>query len=370
MSLRLSFLFLLLLFSAQVFAQDGITIVKDLRSEWMHYEEDEYAPLEKFPIAGVSTVYLRLDPAAFRGMFLRLESSERYYVFINGKVRNDYQGRALLSMDSLLQSLAARPALIAIHQREINNRDLKTEIVSRQRPTGAAALEAVTRPYSHFRDFAVMAGLLVVILFVLALRLNPKLATDYLSVTRMFSVRDVDDSQAAARLTGGSNIQFYILCSMMLGYYLIIVLYNLPDRYALPGRFHATGFWMMWVQWLKLSALVFTVLLMKISIIFLVTRLFGMHGMTRFHFFNWIRLLLVVFGVATVLLFMYFIARGDNEKFYVMFLSLVAVTLVVWIVVAFFKLGAKSGHSMFHLFSYLCATEIIPLLITVKVLFE
>ena len=66
----------------------------------------------------------------------------------------------------------------------------------------------------------------------------------------------------------------------------------------------------------------------------------------------------------------YFIARGESESLYVMFLSLVAITLSVWVVVAFFKLGGKSGHSMFHLFSYLCATEIIPVLITAKVLFQ
>lgn len=126
----------------------------------------------------------------------------------------------------------------------------------------------------------------------------------------------------------------------------------------------------MWWQWLKLSAIIFFMFLFKIVIIYSLTRLFGMRGMARFHFFNWIRLLLVVFGAATIILFIYFISRGDSADFFVIFLSLVVIALIGWIVVAFFKLSGRSGHSLFHLFSYLCATEIIPLLITVKVLFQ
>src|SRR5690606_18279278 len=110
-------------------------------------------------------------------------------------------------------------------------------------------------------------------------------------------------------------------------------------------------------------ALVLLALLSKALIIFSLTRLFDMRGMTRFHFFNWIRLLLVAIGAATVVLFMYYISHGDDPGYYVVFLSVVIAVLVAWIVVAFFKLSGRTGHSIFHLFSYLCATEIIPLII-------
>jgi hypothetical protein len=155
-----------------------------------------------------------------------------------------------------------------------------------------------------------------------------------------------------------------------MGFYLIIIMHNLPAEYALPLRFQATGFWMILWQWFKLSTIIFYVFLLKIMIIFLLTRLFAMRGMARFHFFNWVRLLLIVFGAAAILLFMYFISRGESPGFFVVFLSFIIITLVVWIVLAFFKLSGRSEHSMFHLFSYICATEIIPLLITVKVLFQ
>ena len=95
-----------------------------------------------------------------------------------------------------------------------------------------------------------------------------------------------------------------------------------------------------------------------------------MRGLARVHFFNWVRLLLIVFGGATIIVFSYYILRGQNETIFVAFLSLIVGTLIAWIFIVFMKLNGKTEHSMFHLFSYICATELIPLLITIKVLFQ
>lgn len=352
-----------------LFAQEKFTIKKDLRSEWMTFEEGSYKPLGDIPFIDRNTLYFELVPNKYPGAYLRLKSDKPYFVFVNGKVSGEFRGDVVLSIDSLARKVYSQGYWIAIHQKNINERDLTTEIISKQRPS-VVATDTQIKPHSDFRDFVVISGLIIILLFLLALRLNPKLAADYFSASRIFSAREAEDSQSSARLTSSSNVQFYILCSLLIGFYLLIILRNLPPQYALPIRFHASGFWMMWWQWLKLSTIIFYVFLLKIVIIFSLTRLFGMRGMARFHFFNWIRLLLVVFGTATIILFMYFISRGDSSDFFVILLFLVIAALIAWIVVAFFKLSGRSEHSMFHLFSYICATEIIPLLITVKVLFQ
>jgi len=353
---------------SSVFAQEKFTVVKNLRSDWMTFERGSYKPLGEVPFTGLNTIYFELSPESFPGRYLRLKSGKPYFFFVNGKVRGEYRGEKLLSIDSL-QRVYSGPCWVALHQDRINVRDLLSEIISlkRQLPVESAM---AARPYSYFRDFVVISGLIIIFLFLVVLRLHPKQAADYLSIFRMFSSREAEEGQNSARLTNSANVQFYILGSLMIGFYLIIILQNLPPQYALPIRFQSTGFWMIWWQWLKLSAIIFSIFLIKIVLIFSLTRLFGFRGMARFHFFNWMRLLLVIFGTATILLFMYFISRGDHPVFFVLFLSVVVVTLGAWIAVAFFKLGGRSGHSLFHLFSYLCATEIIPLLITVKVLFQ
>jgi hypothetical protein len=352
-----------------VLAQEKFTIVKDLAREWMTYRDGAYEALEKIPFTGLNTVYSPIDIQAFTGHFLRVQSHRTYFLFINGKVVGEYQGEVLLSIDSLAGRASARPARIAIHQEKINGRDLRCEIVMKG-ASGRRPDDAIERPYSHFRDFVVISGLVIIMVFVAIVRISPKLASDYFSLSRLISSREADDSQASARLTSGSNVRFYIFCSLMIGYYLMIIFYNLPHQYTLPIRFHASTFWTMCWEWLKLSSVVFSFFLLKLVVIFLLTRLFDMRGMARYHFFNWVRLLLVVFGVFTVLIFMYFILRGDHPDFFVGFLSMVIIALIAWIVMAVFKFTGRTGHSMFHLFSYLCATEIIPLLITVKILFQ
>lgn len=369
MFLRLLSALLLLSSYSSVFAQEKFTALKDLRGDWMTFEDGRYLPAGEIRFSGVTTIYFQLDPQTEAGNFLRINSSRSYFMFIDGKVYGEFQGESTFRIDSLLRT-EGRPSWIGIHQKKINERDLHTDIISHGHRKAISDVATAVRPYSPFRDFVVISGLLIILLFLVAARLNPKLASDYFSPNRILASRDADDSQASARLTGGSNVQFYILCSLLIGFYLLIIFYHLPAEYALPGHFQASNFWIMALQWLKLSTLVFFVLLIKLSIIFSLTRLFSMRGMARFHFFNWVRLLLVTVGASTIFLFMYFISRGEQPAYYVMFLFVVVGVLIGWIVAAFFKLGGKTGHSMFHLFSYLCATEIIPLLITVKVLFQ
>jgi hypothetical protein len=366
---RLVLLMFALCLCTSLFGQKKFNTVKDLKPEWMMYEDDAYRPLHDFPFRGLNTIYIQLESGDYGGRFLRLSSASPYFLFLNGKVRGEYTGQAVFNLDSLARLAGTDVLQVAVHQEHMNERDLRTELVSTA-PGPSGKVINLARPYSHFRDFVVVSGLLIMLLFVMELRLNPKLAGDYFSIGRILSSREADDSQASARLTSGANVQFYILCSLLIGFYLIIVFHHLPPRYALPIPFEASGFWMSVWQWLKISALVFSVFLFKLLIIFSITRLFGMRGMARFHFFNWMRLLLLVFGIAVVILFIYFILHGNNPEVFIVFLDIVVATLIAWIALAIYKLSGRTSHSLFHLFSYLCATEIIPLLITVKILFQ
>lgn len=366
---RLCLLSFFIVALSNVYAQKKFTLEKDLRSEWLIFSDGAYQAAGDIGLSGLRTVYFRFNARSYPDCLLRLSSDANYFLFVNGKVVGEYQGQAILDVDSLARAVNSDALLLAIHQERINPRDLRTELISTHHPPVAVQGNAL-KPYFHLRDFVVIAGLLIMLLFVLEMRLNPKLARDYFAVGRILSSRDVDDSQASARLTSGANVQFYILCSLLIGFYLLIVFSNLPARYALPIAFRADGFWMNLWQWLKLSFLVFIFCMLKLLIIFSATRLFGMRGMARFHFFNWMRLSLLLFGTAVVVLFIYFISHGKNPEVFAIFLSVIVAAIVAWIAVAIFKLSGRTGHSLFHLFSYLCATEIIPLFITVKILFQ
>jgi hypothetical protein len=334
----------------------------------MKFENGSYTLLSEENGSVGNTIYFKVEAGNFPGGLLSVRSARPFFIFFNGKLSGEYQGSAVFKLDSLATAHYASSVFVTVHQAEINSRDLKTTIVTRQQ--SARVPEDISRPATYFRDFVILSGLVIILLFLVTIKLNPKLSSDYFSVIRIFSLREADDAQANARLTNSANIQFYITCSLLLGFYLMIIVHHLPDKYALPLYFQEHSFGSVVWQWIRLSAMVLCVFFMKILLIFSLTRLFGLRGLARVHFFNWMRLLLIVFGGASIVLFVYFILRGQSPGFFVVFLSLITGTLIAWVFIVFFKLNNKSEHSMFHLFSYICATEIIPLLITIEVLFQ
>ncbi len=344
-----------------LFAQSTVPV------PWLTYENGKYVNSDAGFFSG-NTVYVKLVPNDLEGSSLIIRSGRPWSIFVNGKLAGEGNGVRQFRLDSLNLIYATGELLVAVYQPGLNTRDMKI-LLTKKEPQVRSKLPPA-KPSTYFRDFVILGGLIIIIIFLIVSRLNPKLASDYFSVDRIISVREADDAQSNARLTSSNNFQFYILSSLLLAFYLIVISNHLPAGYALPLYFQADTFALLFGQWIKLSLVILIIFFGKIVIVYSLTRLFGMKGLARVHFFNWMRLLLIVVGAASVIVFIYFILRGQSETFFEIFLSLIVVTLVGWVFLIFMKLNGKTEHSVFHLFSYICATEIIPLLVTVKVLFQ
>jgi hypothetical protein len=214
-----------------------------------------------------------------------------------------------------------------------------------------------------------VAGLVLTVLVVVIIRLNPKLAGDYFSIGKIISLRE-DESQVLTRIGNSTNILFYVYSSLLLGYFFMIVFRFLPDDYRLPLYFQADSFSGSILQWLKLSSIILLVLVTKIILVLNLSYLFGITEIGGIHFFNWIRMIVVFFGILTAVVFIYFISHGYDSSTHGFFLKLVVWLTGGWMVLVFLKLSGRANASMFHLFSYICATEVIPFLFIIKVLYN
>ncbi len=367
--LRFLFLLLFACLASISMAQSPSADVNDLRPQWMRFEEGKYELVKTGEDPG-DVVYFEIETTRFRASHLSINSSKPFFLFINGQVAGEFTGAHLFKMDSLTAAFQASLLMVSIYQRNINPLDLNTSVITSLRVAEVEASAIPLKPATFFRDFVILAGLMIMILLLLVVRINPKLASDYFSVAKIFSLREVEDVQSSTRLGGTSNIPFYLICSLLLGFFMMIVIHHLPGEYELPLYFRGTTFGSSLLLWLKFSLVIMGVFLVRIIMIYGLTRLFGLRGLARIHFFNWVRVLLVVSGVISTILFIYFISRGQNAHVFVVFMSLMIGILTAWVIIVFLKLSGKTEHAMFHLFSYICATEIIPLLITFKVLFH
>lgn len=344
-----------------------LSIIKDFKKEWKIFQNERYQPFEDKK-GKVSSIYFSINTNEYPdNPSFRISSPETITLFINGQLIK--KGLFInLNIDSLKAVLGSGVLQVTIYQKAIQESGLQTVLESKISET-LPDTEFREQQFSSFRDFAIIGMLILMVMLIVIIQLNPKLAADYFSVTKIFSMREGEDSQAYSRITSSINILFYAYSSLMLSYYLMIIFHFLSPHYAIALAFEATTFWEAIFQWLELSLLMLGLFFLKIVLVYGLSFVFGMREIGGIHFFNWVRLLLGVFGVLTVILFLYFISHGYRESFYGFLLGMMSWVLAGWTVLIILKLSRQMDHSIFHLFSYICATELIPFLITIKVLY-
>jgi hypothetical protein len=365
MNRSITFVFVLL-FQLPFLVQAQDFVVKDFRSDWQIYQGERYVPF--VPKGKISTVYFSVEVSKFAGQSLRIGSNEPFTIFVNGQLFASGNDKVDLRVDSLQRIFPAPVLLVAVHQEKIREGGLHTHIISRA-PVKTVEAELPMR-FSSFRDFVIIGMLILISVLIIVVQLNPKLAADYFSIIKMFFLREGEDSQIYSRITNSINFLFYAYCSLMIGYYLMIIFRFIPSEYVVALAFQSDSFGEAMLLWTKLSAIILTIIFLKVLLVYVLSGMFGLTEIAGIHIFNWIRALLVLFGSLTLILFFYFILHGHNENFHIVLLKIISWLLIGWMVLIILKLSKRMSHSMFHLFSYICATELIPLLITIKVLYN
>jgi hypothetical protein len=339
----------------------------NLKNEWLVQEGGKFRPYSERETSP-EVVYIELDARDCAGKFLKIRSVLTFTLFINNKLAGTGP-HLYASVDSLATTYSASNLLVAIHRRKAGHGDITTTLVSpvRKNPLTDGL---VKREGSFFKDFGILGILLLLGLAVLIVRLNPKLASDYYSFAGIFSTREIQDSQVYTRIGSSTNILFYAYCSMLLAYYFIVIFHFTGSEFPVANEFQGEHFWSVVIQWLKLAASLLFIFFLKILLVFAASYLFGIPEVAGIHFFNWVRLLLIIFGLLTIILFVYFIWHGQSPDVHAMMLKLLGWIIGGWIILIFLKLSGKASASMFHLFSYICATELIPFLLIIKVLYK
>src|SRR5690606_22073717 len=265
----------------------SLQVEKDLKQDWLVYEQDQYKPYTGE--GNTNTIYLRIDSREHPNDFIRIRSSESFNLLVNGLVCGSGD-HFRLPIDSLAKAHNTTTLLFGINQNDLHPRNIHTVMLGMSEKN-VLDHAIVKREMSSFRDFAISAVLLLIVMLLVIIRLNPKLAGDYLSVTRIFSMREGEDAQMYSRIANSTNILFYVYCSLLIGYYLIVIFHFVSDLFPIALAFEAESFGGMIFQWLKLSSIILSLLFFKIILVFGLSYLFGIHEIPGIHFFNWIRLL-------------------------------------------------------------------------------
>lgn len=356
------FLFL----SGKVSGQEFV-IKKDLQPDWLTSTEKGYHSVDASE-ESVNTIYFSINPTIYHGDYLFMNSPDEFSIFLNGSLLLDQVKQVTFPIDSLKKLTSANLLFFAVHLNQKVERDIiSTTICSKVTLTTRVETPLTLRANTTFRDFVVSVVMALLIFLVGVVRLNPKLSSDYFSITKIFSLRESEDDQFYYRMTS-TNILFYLFTSMLFSLFFLIVGYFLEQG----GEFNVTGaegYWEYLLLWGKVSLIVLGLLFIKIMVTFVIALLFGTKEVAGFHFLNFIRLSLVSVGLLSLVLVFYFLLHGQRVGVYNFLYMTFGWILIGWIILFFLKLVNRVRHSVFHLFSYICATEIIPVLVIIKVLY-
>jgi Domain of unknown function (DUF4271) len=361
--MRIALSVVLICFAHTVVAQ--WVVKKDLHDHWLISDSTNYRPYQDD--SRPTTVYVSIPVRPFQGDYFVFRSTVLLSIVINGVVVLDGVKRFNLSIDSLEKRYPANDFFVALHSNSVLSEDnLETFVASKVLYPVSSPEKSYLKASTVFRDFSITAALIMVIFLVSIIRLNPGLSADYFSIRRMFSNRESEDDHYYYRVTS-ATILFYVFTSLMIGLFMMIIIRFTGVRFGIEGITTAS-YSSLLGTWLTVSSYVLVFLFMKIVTIYLISVLFGIREIAGYHFFNFVRILLITLGILSLVLLIYFVLHGQGESFYTVLFATLPWILGIWIVLGFFKLASRVHHSAFHLFSYICATELIPFFIIIEVL--
>lgn len=284
-----------------------------------------------------------------------------FSVFVNGKLLANGKDTLRMKVDSLHTYAGDR--LISIYQDQPIYA-LKTILLTPQMQPDE--FENPARVRNFFSDFVIIASFLLVGFIVMLYRINPRLTFDYLNIIKLFSIQERDESIVAGRIGSSVNLLFFGFISFLLALLFLIVFRMAPDRIWLAGEFTFDSTEGVFLDWFFISVIIFAMLMTKLLLIVSFSLLFRLRDTVRFQFFNFIRLLFIVSITLCMLAVFYFIIQTQQPGPFYFLLILATVFIGIGTLFLYLKLLARTALPVFHLFSYLCATEIIPLLILGK----
>lgn len=334
------------------------------------FKDGHYCPYNKERSKSATTIFLLLTPQQHNNEQLVIRSRQPVDLLINGKLIEAGQRKLSLSIDSLVNIYRTSRWIMTVHCRE-NVSSVQTLLVwrSTEQRVATQGQEPLPRVRDFFRDFVVVAVLVILTLLAMAKTVNQKLLYDYFSLPQLFLGRDTDEVMHYGRMIRSSNLIFYILCALMMGLFMQLILTFSPAPLAGFWNTRPTSFLSALWQWLLLTVVVALSFVVKWALVFLTSRLFGFRDIVRNYLFNWIRTLLLVLAPFLILMVGYYLLEGGNAGLFHFLFGATLWVLLIWIFIILYKVRVRVGFSLFHIICYLCITELIPLLILSKILY-
>lgn len=286
-----------------------------------------------------------------RGKKFRIEADQELSIFINGQLTVAGENIYDLKVDSLLGKYSL-PLLMAFVTNLSGEFELKSIEEIKEGP-----FYSELRPDNKKVEFSVIALIVLLILLLMLMKTNLRIFGEYFDFLRAFTWYRREDPLSETRITSTFNLTAYIFSILFVSLTATFVaLRPMEDFSSLMLR------WLLW------SGAGVGFLLLRMVLIGRLSIAYGLEDLAGIQFFNAIRagLFLAVFSLFLWLVFFVFGTTGSVAAEFIRWVWL-GVLAVYYFLLLVRWWSFPISHAL-HLFSYLCISEIIPLIALVRML--
>jgi hypothetical protein len=357
-AMRLASFILLLFFTIDVHAQ---YIKKDISKQWLVFDGSRFIPAQDYN-KNFQTIHFSIQPTEATGATLKIIYPEELAVYVNNKLIFSGSNEIQTTIDSLRIVANSKYLQFSIYHENLQINKLTTFLYSPQLITDSKT-EKIIQPLVP-ADFIILSAALIIVLLLTIILLNPKLASDYFSVTKLVSLREREESQVYNRIAGSTNFLFFGFSALT-----IALVLTLSKPFGNSEIFESTNFKQYTWMWGGTTGLLLVIVLIKMVATYFWSWLFNTREVAGLQFFNWIRTMFLLSGLSLLIISVSLVMQFQEPLWISFWRNLLLFGLIIWNIPVAFKVTNKVQLGLFHLFSYLCVTEIIPSIIIFKILY-
>ncbi|MFN7488689.1 MAG: DUF4271 domain-containing protein [Chryseotalea sp.] len=357
-SMRLLSFFLLLFSVLNLRAQHQET---DLSKRWFVFDHNRFVPVNKTD-KKFQAIHFTIQATEGTGGILKISYTEPITILVNNTLLYGSKKRINTSIDSLRTLLGTSALQISVYHKNLKVAKLSSVLLTPNLIADGKTQRIKSTSVS--KDFVIVSVLLITVLLLAIIILNSKLASDYFSVTKLISVREREESQVYNRIAGSSNFLFFGFSALTIALVLTLSKPFVADKITDSISFN--GYILYWVN---TTALLLSIVFAKMILTYFWAWLFDVKEVAGLQFFNWIRALFLLSGLCLLCVSVSMVVYTPLPGWINFWLSLLLIGILLWNFPIAFKVANKVHLGLFHLFSYLWVTEIIPSIIIFKILY-
>lgn len=362
---------LFLLIFALLIGQNAIAQRENIQLAPLVYDYIEKTYFQKPPSGLFDVLHYEINLAKYPYQEITIQQPSSFSIWINHQLIEEAGGKIRFATDSL-RSAYGTNILLSIHSSDGLSRNLSVSIASAFEPeTVIKDKDQVVREriQSSLPDF-IWSGFVILLLLMALLRISyPKIFREYFNPAAVFFPRVSVDTLIQSRQFNPGTFLALFTFSFLVMFVLLILLNWQVDLPPFLEFFNSDSYGTLMTILGIGFILTFVVFLSKYIFLSFCSYLFGIEQFKSIHFFDYIRVSSIIYmAVLLWILYNFFVISSPIESSATIGFSVIIILFTIRIGILLIKLIRTANLRFSYLFSYLCATEIIPLVVILKLI--